>query len=98
MLNITALLGTALVFSEYFIKTLSYLIINTSFDRLCNMLTGPKLPFSERLPFLCAGVTFANFIHGGKRLASKDLLNSEYKASVKMSEVGLIIFVGISES
>ena len=62
------------------------------------MLTGPKLPFSERLPFLCAGVTFANFIHGGKRLASKDLLNSEYKASVKMSEVGLIIFVGISES
>ena len=43
-------------------------------------------------------MTFANFIDGGKTLVSKDLLNSEYKASVKMSEFDLITFVGISES
>ena len=33
-----------------------------------------------------------------KARVSKDLLNSEYKASVKMSEFDLITFVGISES
>ena len=44
-------------------------------------------------------VTVANFIVSGKKLASSmDLLNSEYKASVKMSGLDLIIFVGISES
>ena len=43
-------------------------------------------------------MTFANFIDGGKTLVSKDLLNSEYKASVKMSELDLITFVGISKS
>ena len=35
---------------------------------------------------------------GGKTLVSKDLLNLEYKASVKMSEIDFIAFVGISES
>ena len=50
------------------------------------------------MPFLWTGVTFANFIDGGKTLIHKDLLNSEYKASVKMSESDLINFVGISES
>ena len=35
---------------------------------------------------------------GGKTLVSKDLLNWEYKASVKMSEFGLLTFVGTSES
>ena len=43
-------------------------------------------------------MTFANFIDGGKTLVYKDLLNSEYKASVKMSGWDLITFVGISES
>ena len=62
------------------------------------MLTGPLLSFSERLPFLWTGVTFANFIDGGKTLVSEDLLNSEYKASVTMSEFDLITSVGISES
>ena len=33
-----------------------------------------------------------------KALVPKDLLNSEYKVSVKMSELDLITFVGISES
>ena len=61
------------------------------------MLTGQQLSFFERLPFLWTGVTFANFIDDGKTPASKNLLNSEYKASVKISELGLIAFVGMSE-
>ena len=41
---------------------------------------------------------FANFIDGEKTLISKDLLNLEYKASVKMSELDLITYVSISKS
>ena len=62
------------------------------------MLTGRSLSFPERLPFLWTGVTFANFIDGGKTVVSKDLSNSEYKASIKMYELDLITFVCISES
>ena len=36
-----------------------------------------------------------NFIDGGKILLSKDLLNSEYKASAKMSELDFKTFVDI---
>ena len=38
-----------------------------------------------------------NFIVSTKTLVSKDLLKSECKASVKMSELDLTNFVGISE-
>ena len=62
------------------------------------MLADRYLSFSERLPCLWRGATFANFIDDGKTLASKDLLNSEYKASVKMSELDLISFVSTLES
>ena len=41
---------------------------------------------------------FANFIDGGKTLVSKDLLNSEYNASIQMSELDVITYVGLSES
>ena len=72
--------------------------LSKTFARLGNMLTNRLLSFSERLPFLWIGVTFANFMDGGKTLVSKDLLNLEYKVSVKMSEIDFIAFVGISES
>ena len=52
--------------------------------------------FLNDYPFINRCETFANFIDGGKTLLSKDLFNSEYKTSVKMSEFDLITFVGIS--
>ena len=59
------------------------------------MLTSQQFSFSERLPFLW---TVRNFTVGGKTLAPKGLLNSEYTVSVKMSWLDFIVTSGISES
>ena len=62
------------------------------------MLTGLKLFFEVRAPFLKTGVTFANFKQSGSLLFSKDSLKYLHIISAKRSLFLLIDLTGISLS
>ena len=66
------------------------------FDNVGRILTGLKFSFISFLPFLCMGVTPANFKEEGKLKDLIALFMLVHKMSANISIFALIILVGMS--
>ena len=66
------------------------------FDNVGRILTGLKFSFISFLPFLCMGVTPANFKEEGKLKDLIALFMLVHKKSANISIFALIILVGMS--